>query len=66
MLKLRLELTNKDGEDSTIVEITDASINHYSTWSKIFWVFINALNGAGYTVKKDIDFIAEHLEENDY
>jgi len=66
MLKLRLELTNKDGEDSTIVEITDASINHYSTWPKIFWVFINALNGAGYTVKKDIDFIAEHLEENDY
>jgi hypothetical protein len=48
------------------VEITDASINHYSTWSKIFWVFINALNGAGYTVKKDIDFIAEHVEENDY
>jgi hypothetical protein len=66
MLKLRLELSNEDGEDLTTVEITDASIDHFSTWSKIFWVFINALNGAGYIVKKDIDYIAEHVEENDY
>jgi hypothetical protein len=50
----------------TTVEVNESTIDHFSTWSKIFWVFINALNGVGYIVKKDIEFIAEHVEENDY
>jgi hypothetical protein len=66
MLKLRIELSNEDGTDLTTVEVNESTIDHFSTWSKIFWVFINALNGVGYIVKKDIEFIAEHVEENDY
>jgi hypothetical protein len=66
MLKLRLELSNEDGTDLTTCEITDASINHFTSWPKIFWHFINGLNGLGFVVNKDLDFITDHVAEHDY
>jgi hypothetical protein len=52
MLKLRLELTNDEGDNLTAVEITDSEINHSTEWLDILWICVNALCGVGHVIDK--------------